>query len=317
MSLDCCVCLEQCDWWISPCCGQSIHLACVVQSIGHGNLNCPLCRYDLSDACVLSLVIGRLGARLGDLNEIMRLLDHMDNSVDKVKYFICKTATDNWILSLVMWCSDETGFCKVKDIWIRHSMDVIEGIPNLTLTLVESSIPRLPNGCEVLPNYFGAMHSRGKSYVVERKSCSGSPPVDIVTGLSQDPMLCMSALDPAHSPFLQFAANSELMALVLKLSSHPGGEEFLKCPRKFFELDLMDGRYTVVVAQLTVEDLQQVLIYAKQLGITRLPTIDGYLCSWCTTSGAKRRCAKCKMAYYCNKTCQRAHWKDGHKINCS
>ena len=27
-------------------------------------------------------------------------------------------------------------------------------------------------------------------------------------------------------------------------------------------------------------------------------------------------CSRCKQATYCNKTCQRAHWKNGHKHHC-
>ena len=263
----------------------------------------------------MSLVLGRLGARLGDLDETMRLLDAMDNPVDKVKYFICKTTNDNWILSLVMWCSDEAGFCRVKDIWIGIGMDVVRGVPNLTPYGAGLNPDYME--CKVLPNYFGPMHFRDKSYVVERKSTPRgerlSPPVEIVTGLSHDSMICMSARDPSHAPFLQFAANNELMALLLKLSQYDN--EFVMCPRKYFELDLFDGRYDVVVSQWTAANLQELLVCAPQFGITRLPDI-GELCAWCSAPAANNRCANCKVAYYCNKTCQRRHWRNGHKITC-
>ncbi|KAF9013008.1 hypothetical protein BDZ89DRAFT_1223112 [Hymenopellis radicata] len=32
--------------------------------------------------------------------------------------------------------------------------------------------------------------------------------------------------------------------------------------------------------------------------------------------GDYRRCAGCKFAVYCTRTCQRAHWKSGHKLEC-
>eukprot|EP01084_Bolivina_argentea_P156113 272056_1 len=40
-------------------------------------------------------------------------------------------------------------------------------------------------------------------------------------------------------------------------------------------------------------------------------------CSSCNSKGARLRCASCKRAYYCNKKCQRADWKSGHKQKCT
>lgn len=38
-------------------------------------------------------------------------------------------------------------------------------------------------------------------------------------------------------------------------------------------------------------------------------------CSNCDKAGAKKRCSKCLIAYYCNRDCQRGHWKK-HKKEC-
>ncbi|EUC54973.1 MYND finger protein [Rhizoctonia solani AG-3 Rhs1AP] len=42
-----------------------------------------------------------------------------------------------------------------------------------------------------------------------------------------------------------------------------------------------------------------------------------YRCSLCgNPSASLRRCAKCKSARYCDDSCQRKHWKKGHKLTC-
>mmetsp|Transcript_30846 Transcript_30846/g.49894 ORF Transcript_30846/g.49894 Transcript_30846/m.49894 type:complete len:185 (-) Transcript_30846:4-558(-) len=47
--------------------------------------------------------------------------------------------------------------------------------------------------------------------------------------------------------------------------------------------------------------------------------IEGLSC-WCSQCRAMlsnpKRCAKCRIAVYCNADCQRAHWKTGHKNEC-
>ncbi|KDN41362.1 hypothetical protein RSAG8_07477, partial [Rhizoctonia solani AG-8 WAC10335] len=42
-----------------------------------------------------------------------------------------------------------------------------------------------------------------------------------------------------------------------------------------------------------------------------------YRCSLCgNPSASMRRCARCKSARYCDDSCQRKHWKKGHKLTC-
>ena len=39
-------------------------------------------------------------------------------------------------------------------------------------------------------------------------------------------------------------------------------------------------------------------------------------CSMCGAVGASKKCSKCRVAVYCTKTCQKAHWK-AHKMVCA
>jgi len=39
-------------------------------------------------------------------------------------------------------------------------------------------------------------------------------------------------------------------------------------------------------------------------------------CANCLKSGANLKCAKCKAVSYCSKSCQKQHWKNGHKELC-
>ena len=39
-------------------------------------------------------------------------------------------------------------------------------------------------------------------------------------------------------------------------------------------------------------------------------------CAHCATSGAKNKCASCRLTYYCDRRCQKLHWKD-HKEACA
>ncbi|POM62353.1 hypothetical protein PHPALM_28501 [Phytophthora palmivora] len=42
------------------------------------------------------------------------------------------------------------------------------------------------------------------------------------------------------------------------------------------------------------------------------------VCSACQATGKKlSRCSQCKWVAYCSKTCQRGHWKDGHRLMCA
>ena len=38
-------------------------------------------------------------------------------------------------------------------------------------------------------------------------------------------------------------------------------------------------------------------------------------CGKCATGN--KRCSRCKKVYYCSKSCQRLHWKSGHKQDCA
>ena len=266
----------------------------------------------------MSLVIGRLGMDIGSLDEIMLLLDR----VDKVKHFLCETNNESWVLMLVIWCSDKEGFCNVKDIWRGFGVEVVKGIYDFPLMgdfPVERDVTLMG---DVLSNYLHTMQSRDKSYVVERTGYdkwNGTKPVDIVTGLSKSVMFCVSATDPGHAPFMPCFVNQTLMALMIKLSFSIGEDEHVNCTRNSFEIRLVPhGSYQIHVARLTLKSLQQILVYASRIGISPLPRIDGTpRCAWCAFERANNRCTGCRVAYYCNRKCQRRHWSAGHKSHCN
>mmetsp|Transcript_2376 Transcript_2376/g.4188 ORF Transcript_2376/g.4188 Transcript_2376/m.4188 type:complete len:246 (-) Transcript_2376:72-809(-) len=39
-------------------------------------------------------------------------------------------------------------------------------------------------------------------------------------------------------------------------------------------------------------------------------------CEWCHGKSSLQ-CSKCKSVSYCGRACQKAHWKNGHKVKCS
>ena len=49
-----------------------------------------------------------------------------------------------------------------------------------------------------------------------------------------------------------------------------------------------------------------------------------HICSYCSAGyggnppppGQLMCCAQCKNAWYCNKACQKKHWREGHKAEC-
>ncbi|KAH8707545.1 hypothetical protein GQ44DRAFT_628549 [Phaeosphaeriaceae sp. PMI808] len=43
--------------------------------------------------------------------------------------------------------------------------------------------------------------------------------------------------------------------------------------------------------------------------------INSKPCTTCSGGPAKRRCSRCKSAYYCDKTCQKSDWKT-HRNTC-
>ena len=59
---------------------------------------------------------------------------------------------------------------------------------------------------------------------------------------------------------------------------------------------------------------------SKKLGPKKTPVkwVDLFTCFLCQKQGRSpplRRCSQCEIAYYCNKSCQRGHWKQ-HKAAC-
>lgn len=44
---------------------------------------------------------------------------------------------------------------------------------------------------------------------------------------------------------------------------------------------------------------------------------SGYPCSNCGAAGAKKRCGRCLRAHYCDPACQKVHWQQSHKTECS
>ncbi|KAG8726521.1 hypothetical protein FRC11_015029 [Ceratobasidium sp. 423] len=57
--------------------------------------------------------------------------------------------------------------------------------------------------------------------------------------------------------------------------------------------------------------------YSGELHKTRADDVIMYRCSLCgNPSASLRRCAKCKVARYCDENCQKKHWKKGHKLTC-
>ena len=44
--------------------------------------------------------------------------------------------------------------------------------------------------------------------------------------------------------------------------------------------------------------------------------IQNRKCDSCGAGGARNRCSSCLLAFYCNRTCQAAHWRSEHKREC-
>ena len=56
---------------------------------------------------------------------------------------------------------------------------------------------------------------------------------------------------------------------------------------------------------------------AQQTAVPVVPVnyVDASVCFACATQGAHKKCNRCKVAYYCDRTCQKAHWPV-HKHSC-
>lgn len=50
--------------------------------------------------------------------------------------------------------------------------------------------------------------------------------------------------------------------------------------------------------------------------VQREKTLEGTKCDHCGNTGASKYCSACHKVYYCDRTCQRAGWKGGHKEEC-
>ncbi|KAI0824473.1 MM3350-like domain-containing protein [Trametes gibbosa] len=40
-------------------------------------------------------------------------------------------------------------------------------------------------------------------------------------------------------------------------------------------------------------------------------------CAWCGSPSDLKACSRCKQRYYCGKECQKAHWSNGHRAECT
>ena len=49
--------------------------------------------------------------------------------------------------------------------------------------------------------------------------------------------------------------------------------------------------------------------------IEELSDDDAGICPVCNKV-AENKCTACKLIFYCNKECQKKHWKGGHKFEC-
>lgn len=61
---------------------------------------------------------------------------------------------------------------------------------------------------------------------------------------------------------------------------------------------------------------------ASAFAVVQPESATGVLVRHCAMCGINEeqkrlmRCARCQMKWYCSKTCQREHWKLGHKLYC-
>ena len=62
--------------------------------------------------------------------------------------------------------------------------------------------------------------------------------------------------------------------------------------------------------------------YMAGLSITQLQAVfgsePGWVCAGCYRMAPEMQCcAGCKYTHYCNRTCQRQHWRECHKHECT
>ena len=74
------------------------------------------------------------------------------------------------------------------------------------------------------------------------------------------------------------------------------------------------------------QEVSKTLDWGNQIvAVTAVSRLDAHLlsggeCDHCdknTGSSNLKRCAGCKIAFYCSKECQKAAWKSGHKADCN
>ena len=67
---------------------------------------------------------------------------------------------------------------------------------------------------------------------------------------------------------------------------------------------------TIVASQVEPELKFNVFVF-----ISRLYTDPCLACTTCSGQPARRRCSRCKAAYYCDRNCQKSDWKT-HRTLC-
>lgn len=81
--------------------------------------------------------------------------------------------------------------------------------------------------------------------------------------------------------------------------------------------DPIRGRYAIRVPDTgTSEGTRVVAILAKNVEAVGRRASAGICCGACGSAGATLICGNCKRIRYCDKKCQRTHWRGSHKDEC-
>ena len=83
---------------------------------------------------------------------------------------------------------------------------------------------------------------------------------------------------------------------------------------KYFELNASNGKGHGYFAKSDIPSDVNLITESPVAHILDANCISS-ACSKCLTEGAKFRCTKCKMIFYCSATCQKRDWK-AHKEEC-
>lgn len=82
--------------------------------------------------------------------------------------------------------------------------------------------------------------------------------------------------------------------------------------------DPVAGRYAVRVRRAEPsEEPHTVAILAKNVEAVGRAAAAGLNCDACGAPDALLVCSRCRRVRYCNAVCQRAHWRESHKIACA